>query len=257
MIKYNLPFSRKFIDMFSFNLKETANADKSGKIFFVNGFRYEIVEQVDINEKLLLFGYFKGVPCYVVYRDKLSNGINIMGRGNNEENRSIAGVAMAALKWSEENKFCGKCGEKLYFMQQEIGKICKNCNFKIYPRLNPAVIVLVKRGEEFLLTRKREWQKDRYGLVAGFLEYGENAEEGVIREVYEETGLQIKNVRYIKSQFWPFPYQMMLGFFADYVAGEIKIDRNELEEVKWFNKKKLPLLPPKASISRYLIDVSL
>lgn len=104
------------------------------------------------------------------------------------------------------------------------------------------------------MTRKAEWPEGRYSLVAGFLDLGECLEEAVAREVAEETGVQIENIRYIGSQSWPFPSQLMTGFVADYVGGEIVIEEAELEDVRWFPVDDLPKLPPKRSISRYLID---
>jgi len=145
-------------------------------------------------------------------------------------------------------------GGSLLFSNKETAKVCSKCSFTVYPRLNPAVIVGVKKGPEILLTRKREWQRNRYGVVAGFIEYGESAEEAVNREVFEETGIEINNLKYITTQFWPFPYQIMIGFLADYSAGELKVDRCELEEAGWFHKDHLPGLPPATSISRFLID---
>ncbi len=258
MIIHNLPFSRKFLDNFRFHINEGTVSD-GGLIITFDGYRYGMEENDNyLNAKALLFGYYNEKPCYVSEEvRKITHGFHLMGSDGSEAGRCLAGIAKATLNWHKENIFCGVCGKILYFMKKETGKICRDCGAKFYPRVNPAVIVLVKKGDEFLLTRKREWQKDRFGLVAGFVEYGESAEETVEREVFEETGLKIENLKYVLSQFWPFPYQLMLGYFADYKSGEILVDERELEQAKWFNKKNLPLLPPKSSISRLLIDVSL
>jgi NAD+ diphosphatase len=116
------------------------------------------------------------------------------------------------------------------------------------------VIVVVRRNDEVLLVRKAEWVAGRYGLVAGFLDMGECLEEAVVREVMEETGIRIKNLRYVGSQSWPFPSQLMAGYVADYDGGDIVIETKELEDARWFPVDALPLLPPKRSIARYLID---
>lgn len=104
------------------------------------------------------------------------------------------------------------------------------------------------------MTRKQEWPPGRYSLVAGFLDFGESLEECAIREVREETGIEIENVRYVGSQNWPFPAQLMAGFVADYAGGEIKVDISELEDARWFAFDALPSLPPKRSIARHIID---
>jgi NAD+ diphosphatase len=114
--------------------------------------------------------------------------------------------------------------------------------------------VLVKRGNELLLTRKAEWPLGRYSLVAGFLDLGESLEECAIREVREETGIEITNVRYVGSQNWPFPAQLMAGFVADYAGGEIVVEHSELEDARWFHLDALPPLPPSRSIARWIID---
>jgi NAD+ diphosphatase len=257
MMLCNLPFSRKFAPDFEFHLGVAENVKTKGKIFLISGYRYKIVRETDLTN-FLFFGFFNGMPCYAKNVDAVDNGINLMSSVNNERERTLAGVAISSLKWSEENKFCGRCGSILGFMDNgEIGKICKTCNLKFFTRINPAIIVLVKKGDKFLLTRKKEWRNNRYGLVAGFLEYGETAEESVEREVFEETGILIDNIEYVSSQFWPFPYQLMLGYRAEFKSGDLCVDKNELDEAEWFSKYNLPPLPPKSSIARFLIDISL
>ena len=114
--------------------------------------------------------------------------------------------------------------------------------------------MLVRRGNELLLTRKAEWVSGRYSLVAGFLDFGESLEECAIREVREETSIEVCNVRYVGSQNWPFPAQLMAGFVADYVSGDICVDLHELEDARWFPSDALPLLPASRSIARWIID---
>jgi NAD+ diphosphatase len=119
------------------------------------------------------------------------------------------------------------------------------------------VIVLVRRPGELLLTRKSVWPPGRYSLVAGFIDVGECLEEAVAREVLEETGVRVRNIRYAGSQCWPFPSQLMAGFIADYAGGDVVVEEKELEDARWFPLNALPQLPPRRSIARYLIDTFL
>ena len=133
-------------------------------------------------------------------------------------------------------------------------KRCPNCGKEIWPQVSPAVIVLVHRGDEILLVRANSFKDNHYGLVAGFVETGETLEEAVHREVFEETGIRINNLRYFASQPWPYPSGVMVGYNADYVEGEIHLQWSELCKGSWFTKDNLPNLPEKLSIARMLID---
>ena len=167
---------------------------------------------------------------------------------------TLAGLAKQILHWERQSRHCSLCGAETAPISASRGKLCISCGAEHFPHIHPCAIVLVKRGEELLLTRKAEWQPGRYSLVAGFLDLGESLEECAIREVREETGINITNVRYVGSQNWPFPAQLMAGFVADYDGGEIVIDYNELEDARWFPIDALPTLPPSRSIARWIID---
>lgn len=167
---------------------------------------------------------------------------------------SLAGMGRAILHWEEESRYCGNCGGTMARLAGEYGKKCSDCSTLHYPRIHPCVIGLVLKGDELLLTHKAEWTDGRYGLVAGFVEFGECLEEAMAREVYEETNIRIDNIRYVGSQAWPFPSQLMCGFIADYVSGEINLNDQELADARWFKISELPTIPPKRSIARYLID---
>ncbi len=125
---------------------------------------------------------------------------------------SLGGVAGQILHWQQGSRFCAQCGARTIAMSSEWGRRCSACNYSHYPHIHPCVIVLIRRGRELLLTRKTEWPAGRYSLVAGYLDFGECLEEAVHREVLEETGVRVNNVRYIGSQSWPFPSQLMAGF---------------------------------------------
>jgi NAD+ diphosphatase len=167
---------------------------------------------------------------------------------------SLGALGAQVLYWENNSRCCCRCGGGMERIPGEWGKKCLACGALHFPHIHPCVIVLVRRGAEVLLVRKAEWAEGRFGLVAGFLDRGECLEEAVAREVLEETGIRIRNIRYVGSQSWPFPSQLMAGFTADYAGGEILVEEKELEDARWFAVTDLPTLPPKRSIARYLID---
>jgi len=167
---------------------------------------------------------------------------------------SLGGMAMQALWWESTSGFCPRCGEPTERLAGEWGKRCPKCKYEHYPHLHPAVIVVVRDGDRVLLARKAIWAPGRYALVAGFVDNGESLEGCVAREVKEEVGVDVKDIRYVGSQNWPFPSQLMVGFVATYAGGEIKVDAEELEDARWFPCTSLPSLPSRHSISRFLID---
>jgi NAD+ diphosphatase len=170
---------------------------------------------------------------------------------------SLGGVARMILHWERHSRFCPACGQPLDRLPGEWGKRCPACTTHLFPQVAPCAIILVRRPGEVLLTRKPEWAANRYGLVAGFIEFGECLEEAAAREVLEETGVKVSNVRYVGSQCWPFPSQLMCGFVADYGGGEVTVDTRELADARWFRSDALPALPPKRSIARYILDTEL
>ena len=165
-----------------------------------------------------------------------------------------AGKCAELVYWNQNTKFCGVCGAPMK-LHTAISKRCENCGKEIWPQVAPAVIVRITRGDdEILMARARNFRSDFYGLIAGFVETGETLEEAVVREVKEETGLEVKNIRYFASQPWPYPSGVMVGFTADYAGGDIHIQHEELQNVAWFHRDHLPKLPEKLSIARRLID---
>ncbi|KAB0666227.1 NAD(+) diphosphatase [Oryzomonas japonica] len=167
---------------------------------------------------------------------------------------SVGGLAKQILHWDQQSRHCSRCGAPTEPMTGNWGKRCTGCGTEHFPHIHPCAIVLVRRGDHLLLTRKAEWPAGRYSLVAGFVDFGESLEECAIREVREETGIGIENVRYVGSQNWPFPAQLMAGFVADYADGEITVDLSELEDARWFPLDALPSLPPRRSIARWILD---
>jgi len=170
-----------------------------------------------------------------------------------EEYFSLAGGALQIIDWDRTNQFCGRCGSKTRTLETERAKQCLQCGLLHFPRLAPAIIVLVSRGREALLARRRI-ETPMYGAIAGFVEPGETLEQAVEREVREETGVRIRDIQYFASQPWPFPHSLMIGFTANYAGGEITLNDGENVDVRWFTADNLPQLPGKLSIARKLID---
>jgi NAD+ diphosphatase len=171
-----------------------------------------------------------------------------------EEEVAIPAFAVQLIHFDRTARFCGRCGAKTRPVRTERSRFCTACNLIVYPRLSPAVIVLVRRGEEVLLARGPRSPPGMYSLIAGFVEAGENLEHAIAREVQEEIGLTVKNIRYFGSEPWPFPHSLMIGFVADYASGDIVVDGHEIEAASWFDRDHLPRIPENVSISRALID---
>ncbi len=167
---------------------------------------------------------------------------------------TIAARAVQITEWDRTHQYCGHCATPTIQLPTERAKRCPNCNLRQYPRLSPAVIMLVYKGEQLLLARAPRFRNGMYSVLAGFVEPGESLEETVAREVKEEVGLEVKNIRYFGSQPWPFPNSLMVGFTAEYASGTITPEPTEIEAADWFNKTELPPVPGELSIAHKLID---
>lgn len=169
----------------------------------------------------------------------------------------LAGRAVQIVDWDRTNQFCGRCGSNTMPHKHERSKICPNCGLTSFPRLAPAVIVRVQKhtsfGPQILLARANRFPTKMFSVLAGFVEPGETLEECVQREIQEEVGITVKNIAYFGSQPWPFPHSLMIAFTADYDAGDIEIDENEVAEAGWFPPNDLPDIPPPPSIANKLI----
>ncbi len=166
----------------------------------------------------------------------------------------LAARAVQIVEWDRTHRFCGRCATPLNLRARERAKECPRCGLLQFPRLAPAVIVLVQRGRELLMGRSRHFAPGVYSVLAGFVEPGETLEEAVEREVLEETGIKVKDIRYFGSQPWPFPHSLMIGFTADYAGGELAINHEEIEDAGWFTAETMPGRPGKISIARRLIE---
>lgn len=208
-------------------------------------------------------GYWHGKPCFARELEsggsleassiQAGNMYSLLGRVS-DPLFALAGRAQQVLQWDRENRFCGSCGQSMQTHGSERAMTCEPCNSTVYPRIAPCIITLVTRGPELLLARNANFPIRMFSTLAGFIEAGESAEECLVREVKEEVGVDVENIRYFNSQSWPFPNQLMLGFFADYAGGDIVCEDEEIAEADWFRPDDLPTIPPIHSISGQLIQ---
>ena len=154
-------------------------------------------------------------------------------------------------------RFCPQCGGRNFLNNNQLAMQCGECRTLHYPRIFPCIIVAVRKDEQILLAQHPRHRNGMYTVIAGFLEVGETLEECVAREIHEETGIFVKNIRYFGSQPWAFPSSMMMGFLADYESGELSPDYTELSDAQWFNVEKMPPVAPKGTIARALIEKTL
>lgn len=211
--------------------------------------------------RVMYFGTLDGLPCYA--GDFASDGDlpqgwaalglrPLYGRIPQDLMRTSR-FAAHLLHWDRSSRFCGACGAPNQDKEDERAKVCGYCGNLAFPRLSPAIIVAILDGKNILLAHNRRFSAPIYSLIAGFVEIGENLEDCVVREVEEEVGVRVKNIRYFGSQPWPFPDSLMLGFIADYAGGDVRVDDKELQDAKWFCPPDMPVLPPSDSIARKII----
>jgi NAD+ diphosphatase len=174
--------------------------------------------------------------------------------GISESFFSVAARALELLEWERTHRYCGTCGAATRQKPGERAMECPSCGGLSYPRISPAVIMAVVRGDTILLARARRFPPGFYSVLAGFVEPGETLEQCVAREVMEETGIAVKNMRYFASQSWPFPHSLMVAFTAEHASGEIRVDPTELLDAGWYKAHTLPSLPDPMTVARKLID---
>ncbi len=207
-------------------------------------------------------GQLNGYPCYamglaeetVPPQGMVFQGLRKVYELLDEDFFGIAGRALQIVEWDRTHRFCSRCGLPLQTQEKERAKKCPQCGLLHFPRLSPAVIVLVERGHELLMARSRHFAPGVYSVIAGFVEPGETLEQAAEREVWEEVGIRIRDIRYFGSQPWPFPHSLMIGFTATYASGAISINDEEIEDANWFTADNLPGRPGKISIARQLIE---
>jgi NAD+ diphosphatase len=166
----------------------------------------------------------------------------------------VAGRGVQLASFVLTHRYCGRCGQPTRPAEREHAVRCEACGLSCYPRIAPAIIVLIRRGELALLGRSPRFPAAMYSTLAGFVEPGESLEQTLAREVREEVGVEVTGIRYFGSQPWPFPHSLMLGFTAQHAGGEIHVDGEEIADARWFSVRDLPNIPPRPSIARKLID---
>ena len=212
------------------------------------------------------FGDYEGRPCRV----RVVSDIEVLTGVSDEQFEwrglrslygvlpdaevGLAGRALQLAEWTRTHRHCGCCGASMQRQQGERAMACPACGFTAYPRIAPAMMVLVRRDDRILLARAAQFATGMYSALAGFVEAGESLEECVHREVHEEVGIGIRNLRYFSSQSWPFPHSLMLAFVAEHASGELQPNPAELTDAQWFGLDALPQLPSPISISRALIE---
>jgi len=210
----------------------------------------------------IYLGRLNGQDCFcaTVARDSMLAGkLCMLGLHEADEHLSpswvtLGGRSIQLLSWERNHRFCGVCGNELFRSRHQFFKECPQCHHKVYPRISPVVMVLIHRHQQLLLARAARFPAGRFSILAGFVEAGETLEQCVHREVMEEVGLKVEDLRYADSQPWPFPHSLMIGFFARYRSGDIHPDGHEIVEAHWFNKNHLPELPPSISLARWMIE---
>jgi len=231
--------------------------------------RHQVDAYVD-DDELIFLGMFRQRPAFAVRIDPDHHSacadfgqfhdLRYLGSVLPSDEANLVAHARALVAWNEVQKFCGQCGAPTRAESGGNTRVCTrdSCAARLFPRVDPAIIVLVHDGERCLLGRQANWPEGRYSTIAGFVEPGESLEDAVVREVHEETNIRVGAVRYHSSQPWPFPASLMLGFTADAQSDSIVLNDGELEAAQWFTRKELmsgyPKLSPRLSISRRLID---
>jgi NAD+ diphosphatase len=210
----------------------------------------------DVDDSALYLGELDGEPCFAVEGASAGEPVQLreLFGALSDDEFGVAGRALGLTAWDRDHRFCGRCGTPTERSAVERVRTCPRCSHGAWPRLSPAVIMLVERDGKALLARNARFRRPFYSTLAGFVEVGETLEHAVAREVAEEAGIAVQDIRYFGSQPWPFTGSLMIGFTARWASGDIVADATELADAGWFAAEELPIVPPKLSIARELID---
>lgn len=208
------------------------------------------------------FGNYNGCPCYCLDKpfdyipdNKMEfHELRQLGGIFDSELFQLSCRGLHLLRWYENNKYCSRCGSLAENKKDERAKICPKCGYINYPRISPAIIVAIVNKDKILLAHNSRFADGVYSIIAGFVEPGETFEKCVAREVMEEVGIKVKNIKYFGSQPWPFPDSLMVGFTAEYASGEIREDGFEITHADWFGADELPSTPKGGSVAAKLIN---
>jgi len=211
---------------------------------------------------LCFLGTIKNISCYCAHMSPVRlpadcQLINLRSfyRQVDPDIRSIAGYARQIHDWNRDFNYCGRCGIKTQKNEHEHARVCAECGLISYPRISPAIIVAVVKEDKILLARGVRFpDKKMFSVLAGFVEPGETLENCVSREIFEEVGIRVNQIRYFNSQSWPFPDSLMIGFTAEYESGSLILDTEEIVEAGWFKKEDLPHVPGEYTLAGELID---
>jgi len=213
--------------------------------------------------RTLYLGRLQGMDCWAAELPKDAEapapghsweGLRALFSVLDDAQFALSGRALQLVDWDRTHQFCGRCGTPTQAKRDERVRTCPACKLSAYPRVAPAVMMLVRRGDELLLGRGPHFPAGMYSALAGFVEPGESLEQCVQREAAEEVGVRVSNIRYFASQSWPFPHSLMIAFVCDWESGEIRPQEGEIEAANWFKVLQLPKLPSRISIARRLID---
>ena len=256
--------------MFEPLLEPPASSDGPPLILAVRGAAVAIHEGDDdlgadpaAGDGAIFLGCLDGRPCWAIDandhgdRSPAPSYLDLfrLWGSVDEATWAVAGRAVQLVEWSRTHRVCGRCGVATEDAPGERARRCPDCGLLAFPRLAPAVIVLVQRDDgRALLARNARFPSTMYSCLAGFVEPGETLEQTVTREIREEVGIEVTDVRYFASQPWPFPHSLMIGFTVSWASGEVTVDGTEIVDARWFSSDDLPDIPPSMSIARRLID---
>ncbi|BDH47578.1 NADH pyrophosphatase [Salmonella enterica subsp. enterica serovar Choleraesuis] len=208
-----------------------------------------------IGQSGTIIGHWQEQPVWLVCSSRPQDMVSLRQLLGEEAGLfQLAGRGVQLAEFYRSHKFCGYCGHEMHPSRTEWAMLCNHCRERYYPQIAPCIIVAIRRGDEILLAQHTRHRNGIYTVLAGFVEVGETLEQTVAREVMEESNIQVKNLRYVTSQPWPFPQSLMMAFTAEYAGGELKIDPKELLDAGWYRYDALPQLPPVGTVARRLIE---
>jgi len=263
---------KRFLDFKTNNLNKKLIIFNNNKIIFDKDINNFILDYPYLNidiDNLIYVGIGESEDSIYYAVDATNSNFSINEQGytslieidirsilvkSSAEEIALVGRAQHLLDWYKNSQFCGACGAKNMYSNKEGAFYCSCSKNMLYPKISPCVIGIILNGDDILLARNKLFPDGMFSAIAGFVEASETLEQTFEREIYEEVGLKVKNIKYFGSQPWPFPNQLMIAFTCEYESGEINVDGDEIVEASWFNANNMPNIPPTSSISGQLIN---